>query len=206
MDVGAVVDHRTANVRDSVGARLRGVKLPSFDIPGLPFRIAPGVGAANLTFALRGDLLQGHWSIGSNDVAWALDSAGGPRTDLEGLVWRVVSGLKQLEVNADIRGSIKAPALSVRSNLDDAIAQRLKAVVGEEVAKAEALARAKVDSIVRDKVEPVKQQIAALQADATKRVAEQRQQLDQVEADLQAQLKRLTGGLTPGINLPKIKL
>jgi uncharacterized protein (TIGR03545 family) len=206
MDVGAVVDHRTANVRDSVGARLRGVKLPSFDIPGLPFRIAPGVGAANLTFALRGDLLQGHWSIGSNDVAWALDSAGGPRTDLEGVVWRVVSGLKQLEVNADIRGSIKAPALSVRSNLDDAIAQRLKAVVGEEVAKAEALARAKVDSIVRDKVEPVKQQIAALQADATKRVAEQRQQLDQVEADLQAQLKRLTGGLTPGINLPKIKL
>jgi hypothetical protein len=159
-----------------------------------------------LTFALRGDLLQGHWSIGSNDVAWALDGAGGPRTDLEGLVWRVVSGLKQLEVNADIRGSIKAPALSVRSNLDDAIAQRLKAVVGEEVAKAEALARAKVDSIVRDKVEPVKQQIAALQADATKRVAEQRQQLDQVEADLQAQLKRLTGGLTPGINLPKIKL
>jgi hypothetical protein len=27
-----------------------------------------------------------------------------------------------------------------------------------------------------------------------------------VEADLQAQLKRLTGGLAPGINLPKIKL
>jgi uncharacterized protein (TIGR03545 family) len=206
MDVGAVVDHRTADVRDSVGARLRGVKLPSFDIPGLPFRIAPGVGAANLAFALRGDRLQGHWSIGSNDVAWALDSAGGPRSDLEGIVWRVVSGLKQLEVNADVRGSVKAPTLSVRSNLDDAIAQRLKAVVGEEVAKAEALARAKVDSIVSDKVEPVKQRIAAVQADATKRVAEQRQQLDQVEADLQAQLKRLTGGLAPDIKLPKIKL
>jgi hypothetical protein len=206
MDVGAVVDHRTADVRDSVGARLRGVKLPSFDIPGLPFRIAPGVGAANLTFALRGDRLQGHWSIGSNDVAWALDSAGGPRSDLEGIVWRVVSGLKQLEVNADVRGSVKAPTLSVRSNLDDAIAQRLKAVVGEEVAKAEALARAKVDSIVSDKVEPVKQRIAAVQADATKRVAEHRQQLDQVEADLQAQLKRLTGGLAPDIKLPKIKL
>jgi len=27
-----------------------------------------------------------------------------------------------------------------------------------------------------------------------------------VEADLQAQLKRLTGGLAPGIKLPKIKL
>ncbi len=33
LDIGAVVDHRTAGVRDSVSARLRGVKLPSFAIP-----------------------------------------------------------------------------------------------------------------------------------------------------------------------------
>ncbi len=206
LDVGAVVDHRTAGVRDSVSAKLRGVKLPTFDIPGLPFRIAPGTGAANLTFALRGDRLLGRWSIGSNQVAWSLDSAGGRRSDLEQLVWRVVSGLKQLDVNAQVSGTLKAPKLSVRSNLDDAIAQRLKAVIGEEVAKAEALARAKVDSIVTDKVEPVKQRIAAVQADATKRVADEQARLDKVEADLQAELKRLTGGLAPGINLPKIKL
>lgn len=206
LDIGAVVDHRTASVRDSVSARLRGVKLPSFDIPGLPFRIAPGTGAANLTFALRGDQLLGRWSIGSDQVAWALDSAGGKGSDLQQLVWRVVSGLKQLNLDARVSGTIKAPRLSVKSNLDDAIAQRLKAVVGEEVAKAEALARAKVDSIVSDKVEPVKQRIAAVQADATKRVAAEQARLDQVEADLQAQLKRLTAGLAPGINLPKIKL
>jgi uncharacterized protein (TIGR03545 family) len=206
LDIGAVVDHRTAGVRDSVSARLRGVKLPSFAIPRLPFRIVPGTGAANLDFALRGDRLLGRWSIGSNQVAWALDSAGGPRSDLEQLVWRVVSGLKQLDVKAQVSGTIKAPKLSVRSNLDDAIAQRLKAVVGEEVAKAEAMARAKVDSIVTDKVEPVKQRVAAVQADATKRVADERARLDQVEADLQTELKRLTGGLAPGIKLPKIKL
>ncbi|MEP6687172.1 MAG: TIGR03545 family protein [Gemmatimonadales bacterium] len=206
LDVGAVVDHRSASVRDSVSARLRGVQLPSFDIPGLPFRIVPGTGAASLNFALRGDQLLGRWSIGSKQVGWALDSASGPGSDLQQQVWRVVSGLKQLQVNAQVTGTIKAPKLSVRSNLDDAIAQRLKAVVGEEVAKAEALARAKVDSLVRDKVEPVKQRIAAVQAEATKRVAEQQARLDQVEADLQAQLKRLTAGLAPGLNLPKIKL
>ena len=206
LDVGAMVDHRTASVRDSVSARLRGVQLPSFDIPGLPFRIAPGTGAASLTFALRGDRLLGRWSIGSNQVAWALDSAGGRRSDLEQVVWRVVSGLKQLDVSAQVSGTIKAPKLSVRSNLDDAIAQRLKAVVGEEVAKAEALARAKVDSIVSDKVEPVKQRVAAVQVDATKRVADEQARLDKVEADLQAELKRLTAGLAPGIKLPKIRL
>ena len=59
LDVGAVIDHCTAKVRDSVSARLRGVQLPSFEIPGLPFRVAPNTGAANLTFALRGDQLRG---------------------------------------------------------------------------------------------------------------------------------------------------
>jgi hypothetical protein len=154
---------------------------------------------------LRGEQLGGRWAIGSNQVAWGLDSTG-TRSELEQIVWRVVSGLKQLDVTAQLGGTVKAPKLSVRSNLDDAIAQRLKAVVGEEVAKAEAMARAKVDSLVSEKVEPVKQRIAAVQADATKRVADQQQQLDQVQAELQAQLKRLTAGLAPGITLPKIKL
>jgi uncharacterized protein (TIGR03545 family) len=207
IDVSGVINHLSSSPRDSVAAKLRGVKLPSFDIPGLPFRLAPGTGAANLTFALRGDQLLGRWGIGSSNVTWALDSARGRAlNDLEGLVWRVVSGLKTLDVKAEVRGTIRAPKLSVASNLDDAIAARLKAVIGEEVAKAEAMARAKVDSIVNEKVEPVKRQIAAVQAQATQRVAAEQQQLDKVQADLQVQLKRLTGGLAPEIKLPKIKL
>jgi len=95
IDVSGVINHLSASPRDSVAAKLRGVTLPSFDIPGLPFRLAPGSGAANLTFALRGDQLFGHWGIASSNVAWALDSARGRSlNDLEGVVWRVVSGLK----------------------------------------------------------------------------------------------------------------
>jgi uncharacterized protein (TIGR03545 family) len=205
LDIGAIVDHRTANVRDSLAARLRGVQLPAFDVPGLPFRLAPGTGSANLSFIRRGEQLAGRWGIGSNQVTWALDSTGA-RGQLEQVVWRVLSGLKQLDVSAQLGGTVKAPKLSVRSNLDDAIAARLKAVVGEEVAKAEAMARDKVDSLVNDKVLPVKQRIAALQADATKRVGDQQGQLDRVQAELEAQLKRLTAGVAPGIKLPKIKL
>jgi len=54
-------------------------------------------------------------------------------------------------------------------------------------------------------VQPVKQRIAALQADATRRVGDQQGQLDKVQAELEAQLKRLTAS-APGIKLPKIKL
>jgi len=149
LDIGAIVDHRTSKVRDSVAAKLKGVQLPAFDVPRLPFRLTPGTGSANLSFIRRGDQLAGRWAIGSNQVSWGLDSAGA-RGQLEQVVWRVLSGLRQLDVSAQLGGSVSAPKLSVRSNLDDAIAERLKAVVGEEVAKAEAMARAKVDSLVSD--------------------------------------------------------
>jgi hypothetical protein len=139
-------------------------------------------------------------------VSWTPDTASHQFSDLERVVWRVVSGISDLKVDARVKGTIRNPSLTVASNLDDAIATRLKAVIGEEVAKAEAMARAKGDTLVQDKVEPVKQRIAAAQADATKRIGIETQQWDQVEKLLKAELERLTAGLAPGIKLPKIKL
>ena len=78
--------------------------------------------------------------------------------------------------------------------------------MGEEIAKAEKMVWAKVDSLVAGKVEPIKRQIASVQSEATGRVRTEKQQLDEVEKRLNAELKRLTGGLAPGIQLPKIKL
>jgi uncharacterized protein (TIGR03545 family) len=206
IDVDAVINHVSGRTFDSASARLRGIKLPSFTLPGIPFRVDPGSGASDLAFNLRGNQLFGRWAIRSNQVSWFSDTTGRSLNDLERLVWRVVSGLNDLNVVAEIRGSVSSPRLSVASNLDQAIAQRLRSVVGEEVARAERMVRAKVDSLVSDKVEPLKRQVAAVQADANQRIKAEKQRVDQVEAELNAQLKRLTGGLAPGIQLPEIKL
>jgi uncharacterized protein (TIGR03545 family) len=206
IDVGAVINHITSRTHDSVNARLRGIKLPSFDLPGVPFRMTPGVGSSELVFSMRGSALSGRWAIRANQVSWVADTAGRQANELEKLVWRVISGLHQLDLTAELGGTVSAPRLSIASNLDEAVAQRLKAVVGEQIERAERMARAKVDSLVADKVAPVKRHVAAVQAEATRRVEGERQRLDRVEADLNAELKRLTGGLAPGVELPKIKL
>jgi len=206
VDIGAVINHLTSNTHDSVNARLRGIKLPSFDLPGLPFRVTPGIGSAELVFSMRGAALSGRWSVRANKVAWTADTAGRKANDIERLVWRVIGGLNDLSVMAQLGGTVSSPQLSIASNLDQAIARRLKAVVGEEVARAERMVRAKVDSLVAEKVQPVKRQVAEVQTKAMQRIAGERQRLDQVEAELNAQLKRLTGGLAPGLELPKIKL
>ena len=205
VDLTAVIDHvDPERVRDSVSARLRGVALPTLQVPGLPFSLTPGRGAARLDFALRNDQLSGRWSLSSDQVAWALDSAGRKLNDLEGLVWRVVSGLEELSVDARVSGGLRSPKLAVSSNLDRAIAQRLEAVIGEEVAKAEKLVRTKVDSAVAERVEPVRRQIAEVRSGAESRLASEQKRLDDVERELQAELKRLTGGLAPDIKLPRL--
>jgi uncharacterized protein (TIGR03545 family) len=207
IDVSAVIDHvRPGRIRDSASARLRGVSLPDLAVPGLPFTIQPGTGAATLNFALRNEELSGRWSIASDQVAWALDTTGRRLNDLEQIVWRVVSGLENLSVDARVTGSVRSPRLAVSSNLDRAIAQRLEAVIGEEVAKAEKMVRAKVDSVVASKVAPVKRQVSEVRGQAEQRLASEQKRLGDVEKQLQAELKRLTGGLAPEIRLPKIGL
>jgi uncharacterized protein (TIGR03545 family) len=207
IEVAALIDHvNPQRMRDSASARLRGVALPTLDVPGLPFRLNPGRGAARLDFTLRNDQLSGHWALSSNQVAWALDSAGRKLNTLEGLVWRVVSGLKDLSIDARVSGGLRSPKLAVSSNLDRAIANRLQAVIGEEVAKVEKMVRAKVDSAVAERVEPVRKQILAARSEAESRLGVERKQVEDAERDLQAELKRLTGGLAPEIKLPKLGL
>ena len=207
IEVAAVIDHVNPDrVRDSASARLRGVELPSLAVPGLPFTLDPGRGAARLDFALRNDQLSGRWSVASDQAAWALDTAGRRLNELERIVWRVVSGLRELSLDARVSGSLRSPKLAVSSNLDRAIAQRLEAVIGEEVAKAEKMVRAKVDSLVEARVAPVRRQVADVRMQAEQRLATEEKRVEDVERQLQAELKRLTGGLAPDIKLPKIGL
>ncbi|HEU5168883.1 MAG TPA: hypothetical protein VFU46_00010 [Gemmatimonadales bacterium] len=204
LKVDAVLDHLTRRTRDSIVAVAEGVGLPAFDLPGLPVRLDPGSGRSGLAFVLRGDQISGRWSIASDRVRWSIDTAARRLNDVERLVWRVISGLNDLSVTAEVSGTIRAPRLAVSSNLDQAIAARLEAVIGEELAKAETKVRAEVDRLVNEKVEPVRRQVAEVQAEARQRLEAERKRLGDVEQELRAELKRLSGGLTDVLPLPKL--
>ncbi len=205
VDVKGLSDHIGAVPKDRVQAALAGVPLPSFSIPNLPFSVNPGAGSAGLTFALEGDRISGRWELSSNQATWSTDSGRAASFGLvENTIWRVVSGLSALQVRADIGGTVAKPELRISSNLDDAIASRLKAIAGEEVAKAELKARAAVDRLVDEKTEPLKTKVGELQQKAASQLGLDQKQLDDVQKQLEAQLKRYGGGVTGGIKLPKL--
>jgi uncharacterized protein (TIGR03545 family) len=199
---GGLLDHRTARPRDSVAVSAMGLPLPGFDLPGLPFRLEPGRGRSEIIFARSADRFAGRWTLRSSDITWIRDTASArSRNRLEDIVYRVVSGLTDIQIAASVQGTLSDPSVRVSSNLDRAIAARVRAVLGEEIARAETRVRAAVDSIVRERVEPVRAQVRTLQADAEQRIAEARTRLDEERARLEERLRALTGGAIriPGV-------
>jgi hypothetical protein len=145
---------------------------------------------------LDGEQLVGRWTLRSGNLSWTRDSLRArPLNVIESLVARVLTGIGSLEIGAAVEGPMRAPKLSVRSNLDRVVAERLRAVAGEELAVAEAKVRARVDSLVAEKAAPVKARIAELRAESERRIAEARARLDEEKQRLDAQLRALTGGL-----------
>lgn len=196
LQVAGLIDHTAGRVRDSVSAVGTGIALPGFALPGLPLRVEPGKGTSRLDFVRGGDRVAARWTIRSADVQWLPDSAR-TRTlnPLESLVARVVAGLRDLEVTANLTGDIHSPSISISSNLDRTVAARVREVAGEEIARAEARARAAVDSIVNERVAPVRARVTEVRAESERRIEEARARLAEERQRLQAQLETLTGGL-----------
>jgi uncharacterized protein (TIGR03545 family) len=188
LTAGAMINHLRMIPVDTAGATVGGIRFPAFQIPGLPLRLDPGAATTQLGFNLNGDTIHARFAIRSSNVAWARDS-GLTSTTIGDLIWRTVSGISNLDVEARISGALHNPQLTVRSNLDQAIASRLRTVLGEEVAAAERQIRARVDALVNDTVGPVRARVNEVQTQVQAQVAQQRARLDELQKQLEQQLR-----------------
>ena len=198
IDSRGVLDHVGGRIRDSLGVTASGVTLPSFPLPGLPIRANLGAGNSRIDVLRVGNRIAARWTMNAPSVAWQRTAvtagAGAPngvRNQMEALALRVIEGVDDLSVTADLTGDIAKPTLTVRSNLDQLLADRLRAVGGEELAKAETKVRAQVDRIVEEKTAPIRAKADSLRAEGEQRVAEARARLDEEKQKLDERLKAL---------------
>jgi uncharacterized protein (TIGR03545 family) len=194
VSVDGMFDHAHAVSRDVLGGTVRGVGLPAIALPGLPLRVVPGRGDVSLGFALYGDSLRGRWTVSAPAATWQRDSgaAGGLAADL---LWRVVSGIDNLDLTAELSGTLSHPELHVRSNLDQAVSDRFRSMIGAEVDAAESRLRVEVDRFADEKIAPLKTQVTRVTADVNGRLQQGRQALDGAQQQIEQQLRRLTGGI-----------
>lgn len=205
IDVRGLMDHVGKVMHDSVTVAAGGIQLPSFALPGLPLQLDPGSGGARLDFSLRGDNISGAWSVRSENVTWLADSAGRVTNDLEKFVIATLQRVGDLEIGAQLGGTIQKPSLNVRSNLDEVLARGLKAQLGAEIERAEQKVRAEVDKLVLAQQQRAEREVAQLQTQLEARLGTENGRLNDVRKLLDGQMKQLTAS-AGGIKLPKIKL
>ncbi len=197
--VAALLDHVRASPRDTVTASLDAVALPSLPLGSLPMRLEPGRGAVTLSFALDGDEIRARWTVQAARVRWVRDSAGAG-SQLGDLAWQVLSGIATLDVSASLTGSVAHPRLAVGSNLDRALAERLRALAGKEIVAAERRVRAQVDSVAGAPIAAARARVASLATDVLPTLGSERAQLDAARSALEQRLRELTR--LPGVRLP----
>ncbi len=203
LGVSAVLDHTRRVPLDSVTATASGFAFPGFAIPKLPVRVEPGQGSTALVARVQGNAIAARWTLRSSAVAWHTDTAAGALDRAQQIIVRVLSGIRELQVTAQLSGTLQHPSFSVSSNVDQALAASLRAAAGEEFARAEARARAAVDSIVDARVTPLRARVQSAQAEAVSRVTEAQQQVEAQRQALEERLRSLTGGLG-GLRIPGV--
>lgn len=197
------LDHRSATPRDSIVARMAGVPLPALPLKGLGATVALNDGVSELDVFRHGDSLTGRWYWRSTRVAWSRDTvtqarAAAPAMRLvEDGLWRALSRLTDVEIEARVSGTLRHPQLAIRTNLAEAIAGALRAQLGEEVRRAEQQVRARVDLLVDAKVAEARAEADKVRADLQARVDAERAKLEAQKAALETKLRELVR--IPGI-------
>jgi uncharacterized protein (TIGR03545 family) len=195
--VAGVLDHRTDVARDSVGARMNGIPLPHIPMGGLGATVDLGRGLSHLDLTRTGDEIAGSWTWRAPNVTWFRDSARAPAASaraqlIDDAIWRAVSRLDSVEIEATFGGTLSNPTLGVKTNIASALGAALRETLGEEVRRAEQQVRARVDGLVDAKVGEARAQADRARADVTERVAAERTRLDEQKRALEAKLRELT--------------
>jgi uncharacterized protein (TIGR03545 family) len=209
LHVAGMLDRTGAIPHDSLVADLVGVGLPALDIAAARARVDLRTGDQSFAFSRVGDTISGRWFVRSDSVTWSRlgDSASAPaagasigsRSWLDALVWGAVSSLKDVEVEARVRGRFASPSFDISSNIGGAVARALGQAVAAEVRRAETAVRAKVDSLVGQQVSAARARLAALDVGPLKSLTDQRSQLDGVQAQLEQRLRSLAIPGIPGL-------
>jgi len=200
--ISGSLDHRGAPARDVLEARLRGIPLPTFALGGLGGSVALGDGVSELRLRRDGDRLDGRWVWRSTSVRWQRDSlatrSSNPTTRLlEDALWRALGRIDSVEIEARFTGALTKPALAVRTNIADAIAGALQAQLGDEIRRAEAQVRARVDGLVADAERQARARVEAVRTEAEGRLTAERARLEAQRAALEQRLRELAR--IPGI-------
>jgi hypothetical protein len=181
---------------------------------GLGARLVMGQGTTDLRLTRTGDALSAWWSWHAPQASWVRlrrTGSGEPATDtaqvgtrerIDELVWRTLSGLRDVRIEVGLSGAVQEPALTVRSNVGEAVAANLRRELGREVERAARRVRTQVDALLHDELGRARRSVSGLEALYREEIEGTLGALAEVRAELEQEVERLGGRLPGGLRIP----
>lgn len=219
LNAGGMMNRLGTVPRDSLAARVGGVRLPDVSIAAASgARLAFGESTVELGLIRSGDQVEGVYRVRAPSAVWtrSADSSAagtariGSQQWAEQLVWRAISAVTDVELEMRISGLLTGPSLSLSTNVGNAVANAVQREIGAEIERVERQVRGEVDRQISAATARARERVAALESDVQGRVTEAQQQLEQARTDLEARLREIQSGAPaislPGVNLPRPRL
>lgn len=202
-DINGLLDLRGGPGITQLNVSGRRVHLPAVSLGGssalLPSAIVPGLSDLGVSLRLQGDSLQSNLVLDASDVLFNF----APMPALDTQQAFVATNLRDLfarfdafHLSAALSGLLQQPRLSLTTNFDRVLSQRLNNLVGERLSEAETTLRGKIDGLVAQNAQGFDQQLDALRAlvdgslgNDVQSVATIEQRVAQKQRDLEAKLR-----------------
>jgi uncharacterized protein (TIGR03545 family) len=192
----AVFDRTKSTPVDRYAATLGNVPLASFSLGNsgaLAGKIAGAVMNSSLSVDVPGTSFDATSKITLS--RFRVDFSGEPKGVLDGIVRDVLSGISSLDVSLRLWKSDSGVDVALRTDLDDQISARTKAVVGAEIEKAQARLKARFDALVGAKRAEVEKLVADKKAMIEKQVNALQSLVNEKKAMVDAKKQELTDRL-----------
>ncbi len=196
----AILDHVTPEAKDQVALVYDGMavsELKAGDPGSFSLTVSPGVANVTARVSLEGDRLGGKISIHENGVSVA-PAFGGASQELAGALKGAFEGIKTLDADVELGGTLKDPTLKVDSNIGRAAANSLKGALGKELETRRKALEAQVDAQLKGRTDELNKLLAARGQDVLGKLGAGDQQVKALQDRLARELKVPSGLKLPG--------
>ncbi len=152
LQVAGLFDHTGSVADDRIGITFAGLtaadlKLPSSDY--LP-SFAQGNGTLKASFNLKGDSINSSLGLNMQNLSYTVDEAH-KDDQVRSVLAALWAGVNNIEVNAGVTGTADGLNMSVSSNLDRLLPERMNAVLGQKLTELNNRVRAEVTKLTEQK-------------------------------------------------------
>jgi uncharacterized protein (TIGR03545 family) len=194
LDADAVFDHTSDAPRDSFNIAYRGMDGKSLRLPESEYlpSFEDSRAAVEMSLEFVDDEINARLGLGVSKISYRLASDADESRKMIADLWK---GINEIKISALVRGRAGDLKVTLESDIDRILSDRLKGLFGEKLNEARARLRAEVDRLTdakraevmkeyNDKRAAAMDEAAALEKDARARVDEVRARTDEISAKI----------------------